>query len=91
MDLDFFNDKELIQQVQKSRKYRENVRIYDQEQGLKYLQHKIGSLKVNKIYNVYWSQTALDELGNILAYPSEVKERIYLDSYKRLSYACFDC
>jgi len=39
---------------------------------------------VNKIYNVYWSQTALDELSNIVAYPSEVKERIYLDSHKRL-------
>ncbi|WP_164670196.1 hypothetical protein [Virgibacillus doumboii] len=42
MDLDLFSiDKELIQQVQKSREDRENGRIYDQEQGLKYLQHKI--------------------------------------------------
>jgi len=41
---------------------------------------------VNKTYNVYWSQTALDELSNILAYPPEVKERIYLDSFKRLSF-----
>lgn len=41
---------------------------------------------MNKIYNVYWSQTALDELVNILAYPPEVKERIYLDSFKRLSH-----
>ncbi|GAB3808411.1 type II toxin-antitoxin system RelE family toxin [Virgibacillus kimchii] len=41
---------------------------------------------MNKIYNVYWSQTALDELSNILAYPPEIKERIYLDAYKRLSY-----
>lgn len=41
---------------------------------------------MNKIYNVYWSQTALDELSNILAYPPEVKERIYLDTFKRLSF-----
>ncbi|HLR69698.1 MAG TPA: hypothetical protein VK105_21630 [Virgibacillus sp.] len=42
MDLDLFSkDKELIQQVQKSREDRERGRIYDQEQGLKYLQHKI--------------------------------------------------
>ena len=41
---------------------------------------------MNKTYNVYWSQTALDELSNILAYPPEVKERIYLDASKRLSY-----
>ena len=41
---------------------------------------------MNKTYNVYWSQTALDELSNILAYPPEVKERIYLDSFKRLSF-----
>src|SRR5699024_2916524 len=34
----------------------------------------------------YWSQTALNELSNIVAYPSEVKERIYLDSHKRLSF-----
>lgn len=44
---------------------------------------------MNKTYNVYWSQTALDELSKILAYPPEVKERIYLDSYKRLSYLPF--
>lgn len=42
MDLDLFSkDKERIRQVQKSREDRENGRIYDQEQGLKYLQHKI--------------------------------------------------
>lgn len=41
---------------------------------------------MNKTYNVYWSQTALDELSNILAYPPEVKERIYLDAFERLSY-----
>lgn len=41
---------------------------------------------MNKIYNVYWTQTALNELGGILAYPPEVKERIYLDSFERLMY-----
>jgi len=41
---------------------------------------------VNKIYKVFWSQTALDELSNIVAYPPEVKERIYLDAHKRLSF-----
>ncbi|MCD8510406.1 MAG: hypothetical protein LRY73_11450 [Bacillus sp. (in: Bacteria)] len=39
----------------------------------------------NKTFDVYWSQTALDELANILAYPPEVKEKIYLDSLGRLS------
>lgn len=34
-------DKELIRQVQKSREDRDNRLIYDQEQGLEYLQHKI--------------------------------------------------
>ncbi|MCC3359115.1 type II toxin-antitoxin system RelE family toxin [Bacillus sp. REN16] len=28
----------------------------------------------------------LDELSNIRAYPSDVKEKIYLDSFNRLSY-----
>lgn len=41
---------------------------------------------MNKTYNVCWSQTALDELSNILAYPPEVKEQIYLDTFERLSY-----
>lgn len=41
---------------------------------------------MDKVYNVYWSQTALDELAGILAYPPEVKERIYLESIKRLAY-----
>jgi hypothetical protein len=41
---------------------------------------------VEKVYNVYWSQTALNELAGILAYPFEVKERIYLESFKRLSF-----
>ncbi|WP_339252535.1 type II toxin-antitoxin system RelE/ParE family toxin [Sporosarcina sp. FSL W8-0480] len=40
---------------------------------------------MNKTYKVYWSQTALDELSNILAYPPEVKERIYMDTFERLS------
>ena len=41
---------------------------------------------MDKIYSVYWSQPALDELSNILAYPPEVKERIYLDTFTRLSF-----
>ena len=41
-DLDLFTeDKELIRQVQRSQKDRTNGRIYNQEQGLKYLQNKI--------------------------------------------------
>lgn len=43
-------------------------------------------MKMNKIYKVYWSQTALDELYSILAFPAEVKERIYLDTFERLSF-----
>lgn len=42
---------------------------------------------MDKEYSVFWSQTALNELSNIPAYPSDVKERIYLDSFNRLSYA----
>ncbi|MCY9693014.1 hypothetical protein [Paenibacillus alginolyticus] len=41
---------------------------------------------MEKVYSVYWSQTALNELAGILAYPPEVKERIYVESFKRLSY-----
>jgi hypothetical protein len=41
---------------------------------------------MDKQYTVTWSQTALDELINMVAYPSEVKERIYLDSFNQLSY-----
>lgn len=44
------------------------------------------SMTVKKTYKVYWSQTALDELSNILAYPMDVKERIYMDTFDRLSY-----
>jgi mRNA-degrading endonuclease RelE of RelBE toxin-antitoxin system len=40
---------------------------------------------VDKTYRVRWSQSALVELANILAYPPEVKERIFLDSFVRLS------
>ncbi len=36
---------------------------------------------MNKTYSVYWTQTALDELSRILAYPPDVKERIYLESF----------
>jgi mRNA-degrading endonuclease RelE of RelBE toxin-antitoxin system len=39
---------------------------------------------MNKTYSIYWSQTALDELSRILAYPPDVKERIYLESFTRL-------
>ncbi len=41
---------------------------------------------MDKIFSVYWTQSALDELSGILAYPPEVKERIYLDSFDRLKY-----
>jgi len=41
---------------------------------------------MNTIYNVYWTQTALDEISGILAYPPEVKERIYLESVERLKF-----
>ncbi|WP_059103667.1 hypothetical protein [Shouchella shacheensis] len=41
-DLDLFTgDKEFIRQLQKSQEDRTNGRIYNQEQGLKYLQSKI--------------------------------------------------
>lgn len=43
-------------------------------------------MSVDRTYSVNWSETALDQLSNILAYPPEVKERIYLDSFQRLSY-----
>lgn len=39
---------------------------------------------MNKTYNVNWTQTALNELSRILAYPPDVKERIYLESFTRL-------
>jgi len=41
---------------------------------------------MDKVYKVYWSRTALDELAGILAYPPDVKETIYLDSFARLSF-----
>lgn len=42
MDVDSFSDdKELIRQIEKSRKDRVTGQIYDQEQGLKYLQSKV--------------------------------------------------
>ncbi|SFP33230.1 type II toxin-antitoxin system RelE family toxin [Salibacterium halotolerans] len=40
---------------------------------------------MDKTYKVYWSQNALNELAGIMAYPPEVKERIYLDSHKQFS------
>jgi hypothetical protein len=44
------------------------------------------SLSIDKNYNVFWSQAALEELAGIVAYPPDVKERIYLDSFIRLSF-----
>ncbi|SDF53690.1 hypothetical protein SAMN04488542_11286 [Fontibacillus panacisegetis] len=41
---------------------------------------------MDRIYSVYWAQSALDELSSILAYPPEVKERTYFDSFDRLQY-----
>lgn len=41
---------------------------------------------MDRVYNVYWTQSALDEMSAILAYPPEVKECIYLDSFERLQY-----
>lgn len=38
---------------------------------------------MDRIYSVYWAQSALVE---ILAYPPDVKERIYWDSFERLQY-----
>ncbi|GAB6173085.1 hypothetical protein JCM15765_25630 [Paradesulfitobacterium aromaticivorans] len=42
---------------------------------------------MDKTYKVYWSQTGLNELANMLAYPPEVKERIFNDSFTRLSHS----
>jgi len=39
---------------------------------------------VDKTYKVYWSQTGLNELANMLAYPPEVKERIFNYSFTQL-------
>jgi hypothetical protein len=44
------------------------------------------SLKVNKIYKVYGSQTGVNELASMFVYPPEIKERIFHDSFKRLAY-----
>lgn len=41
---------------------------------------------MDKEFRVFWSQTELNELRDVRAYPSDVKERIYLDSFNRLSY-----
>lgn len=41
---------------------------------------------MNKTYRVSWSQTGIDELAGILAYPPDVKERIFNDAFKRLAY-----
>ena len=39
---------------------------------------------MDKTYKVYWSQTGLNELANMLAYPPEVKERIFSYSFTQL-------
>lgn len=39
---------------------------------------------MDKTYKVYWSQTGLNELANMLAYPPEVKERIFNYSFTQL-------
>lgn len=39
-----------------------------------------------KKYKVYWTQTSLNELANMLAYPPAVKERIFNDSFTRLTH-----
>ena len=44
------------------------------------------NLNMDRVYKVEWSQTALNELSEILAYPAEVKEKIFLDSFTRLSF-----
>lgn len=41
---------------------------------------------MDKTYSVYWTQSALDELSRILAYPPDVKERIFLESFARLQF-----
>jgi len=41
---------------------------------------------MDKTYSIYWSETALNELIKIKAYPPEIKENIYLDSFSRLEH-----
>lgn len=42
---------------------------------------------VDKSYLVTWSKTGIDELAGIRAYPPHVKERILVDSFRRLSHS----
>lgn len=42
---------------------------------------------MGKSYRVTWSKTGIDELAGILAYPTHVKERILVDSFRRLSHS----
>lgn len=42
--------------------------------------------KVDKTYSVYWSEVALVDLSDVLAYPPDVKDWIYLDSFSYLSF-----
>lgn len=41
---------------------------------------------MDRTYRVNWSQTAIKELMKIYGYPDEVKERIYQDVVRRLSF-----
>jgi hypothetical protein len=43
-------------------------------------------VKASRTYKVEWSGAGLIELARIYAYPSEIKERVYLDALKRLEY-----
>lgn len=43
-------------------------------------------MNVKRTYKVEWSRAGLVELARMYTYPLEVKERIYQDSLKRLSY-----
>lgn len=42
---------------------------------------------VDKSYQVTWSKTGIDELAGILAYPTNVREQILVDSFHRLSHS----
>ncbi|KKM09859.1 hypothetical protein SY88_16870 [Clostridiales bacterium PH28_bin88] len=40
----------------------------------------------NKLYRVVWTPRALDELARMYGYPPNIKESIYRDSLRRLSF-----
>src|SRR5699024_7276161 len=67
MNLDHLSeDKRIIYQVQQSRKDRTTGRIYDQKQGLDYLQRKIKELKSEKETIVQMNQDQLYEDKRII-------------------------